>query len=75
MLGREGDGEGACAGAVGAVFAVVEDGADEGEVLLFFVGCGGGFWLCGVAVGCVGIGVDLDFYVRMRATCWADLDG
>ena len=37
-LRREGDGEGACAGAIGAVLAAGEDLADQGKVLVFFVG-------------------------------------
>lgn len=37
-LGREGDGVGSGASAVGAVLAIGEDVADEVEVLVFFVG-------------------------------------
>ena len=37
-LGWEGHGEGACAGSVGAVLAVLNYVADQGEVLVFFVG-------------------------------------
>ena len=43
-LGGEGDGVGAGAGAVGTVLAILENVADEGEVLVLFVRGVAGWW-------------------------------